>query len=53
MIRCEKCEEPCGTEIVYSEESHGFSYGPREQWSAEVSDCCGAETYEDGKSEPD
>ena len=53
MIICDKCDQPCGTEIVRSEERHGFSFGPYEQFSAEVSDCCGAETYEDGKENPD
>jgi len=53
MIRCEKCDQPCDVETVYWEESHGFSQGPREQWSAEVSDCCHVEVYEDGKDEPD
>ena len=53
MIICDKCDQPCGTETVEWEERHGFSFGPYEQFSAEVSDCCGAETYEDGKENPD
>jgi hypothetical protein len=53
MIRCQKCDELCGTEIIYGSDSHGFTDGgPREQWSVEVSDCCATEVYDDGESEP-
>lgn len=48
MIKCEKCDMECGTEIVYSEDSHGFTDGgPSEQFSDEISDCCAAATYEE------
>lgn len=52
MIRCDKCDQPCGTEAVEWEERHGFSFGPYERFGAEVSDCCGTYTYDDGRAEP-
>lgn len=46
MIRCEKCDQPCGTETHRGSDSHGFTYGPREEYAEERSDCCGAEVYD-------
>ena len=53
MKRYDKCERPCEVIEHEWEETHGFSFGPHEQWNEEFSECCGAEVYDDGKSEAD
>ncbi|MDE2233239.1 MAG: hypothetical protein KGJ90_03880 [Patescibacteria group bacterium] len=50
---CEYCNRPCALEVVYWQERHGFTYGPYEQMSEEVSGCCGMSYYMVDKVEAD
>lgn len=53
MIRCDRCDKPCDAETIHTTERHGFSFGPYEEFDDEVSECCGAEVYDDGKVDED
>ena len=48
---CERCEKPCDTLERYIDQRHGFIFGPYEQLSETISECCGEAVFYKGNDD--